>query len=134
MNIARFLVLGITAGLIPALLVATLATGTTAQSPGQPVEGRPPNVLLVVVDDLNDWIGCLGGHPQAETPHLDALAASGVLFTNAYCPAPACNPSRTALFTGRAPWKTGLIRNQQVMREVVPDEVVMPRHFSTPST
>ena len=51
-----------------------------------------PNVLFISVDDLNDWIGCLGGHPQANTPNLDRLAASGVLFTNAHCPAPACNP------------------------------------------
>ena len=51
-----------------------------------------PNVLFISVDDLNDWIGCLGGHPQSKTPNIDRLAASGVLFTNAHCPAPACNP------------------------------------------
>lgn len=132
MRTIRFDLLVSTARLAPLMLAAALAAArTVAQSPGEPAGDRSPNVLLVVVDDLNDWIGCLGGHPQAETPHLDALAASGVLFTNAYCPAPACNPSRTALFTGRAPWKTGLIRNQQVMREVLPEEVLMPRHFST---
>ncbi|MDE0737309.1 MAG: sulfatase-like hydrolase/transferase, partial [Pirellulaceae bacterium] len=42
-----------------------------------------PNVLFIAMDDLNDWVGCLGGHPQARTPNLDRLAASGVLFTNA---------------------------------------------------
>ena len=39
-----------------------------------------PNVLFIAVDDLNDWIGCLGGHPQALTPNMDRLAKRGVLF------------------------------------------------------
>ena len=47
---------------------------------------------MIMVDDLNDWIGCLGGHPQAITPHMDALASRGVLFTEAHCVAPACRP------------------------------------------
>ena len=42
-----------------------------------------PNVLFLAIDDLNDWIGCLVGHPQVKTPHLDKLAARGTLFTNA---------------------------------------------------
>ncbi len=49
---------------------------------------KPPNVLFIAIDDLNDWIGCLGGHPQTVTPNLDRLAASGMLFRNAYCPPP----------------------------------------------
>ena len=51
-----------------------------------------PNVLFIAVDDLNDWIGCLAGHPQTVTPNMDRLAKRGVLFTNANCAAPACNP------------------------------------------
>ena len=47
-----------------------------------------PNVLFIAVDDLNDWVGCLGGHPQATTPNIDQLAKSGVLFEQAYGPAP----------------------------------------------
>jgi len=61
-------------------------------------EGRP-NVLLISIDDLNDWIGCLGGHPQAKTPNIDRLAARGVLFNNAHCQAPVCNPSRASMMT-----------------------------------
>ncbi len=72
-----------------------------------------PNVLFIAMDDLNDWIGCLGGHPQSLTPNLDRLAASGLLFTNAHCPAPACNPCRSAIFTGRAPNRSGLYDNRQ---------------------
>jgi arylsulfatase A-like enzyme len=89
-----------------------------------------PNVLFIAVDDLNDWIGCLGGHPQTKTPNLDRLAASGVLFTNAYCPAPSCNPSRTAIFSGRPPHRSGLYQNMQKLRDVMPGEELIPRHFS----
>lgn len=88
-----------------------------------------PNVLFIAMDDLNDWIGCLGGHPQTITPNLDRLAASGTLFTNAHCPAPACNPCRSAIFTGRAPNRSGMYDNRQQMREVMPNEVLIPQYF-----
>ena len=58
------------------------------------IRATPPNVLFIAVDDLNDWIGCMNGHPQAQTPNMDRLAERGVLFTNANCVAPACRPSR----------------------------------------
>ncbi|MEZ6121771.1 MAG: sulfatase-like hydrolase/transferase [Planctomycetaceae bacterium] len=93
-------------------------------------EETRPNVLLICIDDLNDWIGCMGGHPQTLTPHLDRLAASGVLFTNAHCAAPACNPSRTAIFTGRSPHRSGLYDNGQRMRDVLPDAELIPKTFS----
>ena len=93
-------------------------------------EAKQPNVLFIAMDDLNDWIGVLGGHPQAITPNLDRLAQSGVLFTNAHCAAPACNPSRSAIFTGRAPNRSGLYDNRQQMREVMPRDVLIPKYFS----
>ena len=43
------------------------------------------DVVFIIVDDLNDWIGVMGGHPQSKTPNLDALAGRGILFTNAHC-------------------------------------------------
>jgi arylsulfatase A-like enzyme len=92
-------------------------------------ETSRPNILFIAMDDLNDWIGCLGGHPQTITPNLDRLAASGVLFTNAHCPAPACNPCRSAIFTGRAPNKSGLYDNRQQMREVMPSETILPQYL-----
>ncbi len=91
---------------------------------------QKPNVLFISVDDLNDWIGCLGGHPQAKTPNIDRLAASGMLFTNAHCAAPACNPSRTAIMTGISPHQSGLYDNRQKMRELLPDAELMPKFFS----
>lgn len=88
------------------------------------------NVLFISVDDLNDWIGCLGGHPQAKTPNFDRLAASGVLFTNAHCPAPVCNPSRGAIMTGISPHVSGLYDNRQRMRQRMPNAELIPKHFS----
>lgn len=89
-----------------------------------------PNVLFIALDDLNDWIGCMGGHPQTRTPNIDRFAREGVLFTNAHCPAPACNPSRTAAFTGVPPWRSGLYNNSQKLRDLMPRAELMPRHFS----
>lgn len=67
-----------------------------------------PNILFIAIDDMNDWVGVLGGHPQAYTPHIDQLAERGVLFTNAHTPAPACSPCRNALLYGKEPSRTGL--------------------------
>ena len=44
-----------------------------------------PDVVFIIVDDLNDWLGCLDGHPDAQSPNIDALAASGMLFSQGYC-------------------------------------------------
>lgn len=92
--------------------------------------GRP-NVLFIAIDDLNDWIGCLGGHPQAITPNLDRLAASGMLFENAHCQAPICTPSRSSLLSGRYPSTTGLyfLAPQYREAETLRDAVSLPQHF-----
>ncbi len=71
-------------------------------------DGARPNVLLIAVDDLNDWIGCMGGHPQAKTPNIDRLAKRGVLFSNAHCQSPVCNPSRASMMTSLYPETTGI--------------------------
>ena len=90
-----------------------------------------PNVLFMAIDDLNDWIGCLGGHPDVKTPNLDRLAARGVLFTNAHCSAPACNPSRASLMTGILPSTSGVYHNPNPWRKspVLKDAVTIPQHF-----
>lgn len=101
------------------------AAGAAAKAPG----GDRPNVLFLAVDDLNDWIGCLGGHPDAKTPNFDALAARGVLFNNAHCAAPLCNASRAALMTGIRPSTSGVYFNSQPWRPPMKDAVTMPQHF-----
>jgi arylsulfatase A-like enzyme len=89
------------------------------------------NVLFIAIDDLNDWVGCLGGHPDARTPNLDRLVSRGVLFTNAHCNAPLCNPSRASLMTGIRPSTSGVYENNQPFRlsKVTRDAVTLPQHF-----
>lgn len=92
---------------------------------------RRPNVMCIAVDDLNDWVGCLGGHPQAKTPHIDRLAEKGVLFEQAYCAAPLCNPSRTAILTGLRPSTTGIYGNKAWFRDIPKYKgwVTIPQYF-----
>lgn len=111
-----------------------LGTGVLASSlPLSTFGGRSKrrNVLFIAIDDLNDWVGCLGGHPDVKTPNLDCLAKRGVLFTHAYCAAPACNPSRAALLTGIRPSTSGVYHNPQPWRQspALKNAVTMPQHF-----
>jgi arylsulfatase A-like enzyme len=78
---------------------------------------------------MNDWIACLGGREDIKTPNIDKLAQRGVLFTNAQCPAPLCNPSRTAIMTGLRPATTGIYNNKQVWAKKMPNWVTLPRYF-----
>jgi len=91
--------------------------------------GSRPNVLMISVDDWNDWVGALGGHPQVRTPNVDRLAARGTLFTEAHTASPLCNPSRTALLTGRHAASSGVYENDQPFRLAMPDAVTLPQHF-----
>ena len=100
---------------LPGILVAGLIGAVTPAMVLADVPSKTkPNILLIIADDLNDWIGPLKGHPQARTPNLDRLAARGVTFRNAQCPAPLCNPSRAAFMSGLRPSTTGIYHNQQV--------------------
>jgi len=86
------------------LLFMTLAFWAQAE--------QRPDVVLIVVDDLNDWVGFMDGHPQSLTPNMDALAERGIQFTNAHCNAPQCFPSRQSFLTGTYPKTTGIYFNQ----------------------
>ncbi len=91
-----------------------------------------PNVLFIAIDDQNDWIGCLGGHPLAQTPNIDKLAARGTVFLNAHCQSPLCNPSRTSLLTGLRPSTTGVYGLAPWFRQLPEwkDRVSLPQYFS----
>ncbi len=110
------------------ILSAILSISLLAMSKAN--ETNKPNVLFISIDDLNDWIGCLNGHPQTITPNLDRLAGSGQLFTNAHCVAPACNPSRSGVMLGMSPHNSGIYANGQKMREVYPNKTLLSKHFS----
>ena len=91
-----------------------------------------PNVVLISIDDLNDWVGCLDGHPQAKTPHIDGLASRGVLFRNTHCQAPVCQPSRASLMVSRFPSSTGLYFLNPGLpdSDVTKDVPTMPETFA----
>jgi iduronate 2-sulfatase len=91
-------------------------------------EERPPNVLLVVVDDLNTDIGAYG-HEQVQTPNIDRLAKMGILFTRAYAQYPQCNQSRVSFLTSRYPDQTGVLSLKEHFRDSQPDIVTLPQHF-----
>lgn len=93
---------------------------------------KSPNVLFIAIDDLNDWVGVLGGHPQVQTPHMDRLADRGTLFTNAHCQSPLCNPSRTSVMTGLRPSTTGIYGLSPWFRTVpaLKDVVTLPQRFA----
>ena len=90
-----------------------------------------PNVLMIAVDDLNACMEAMNGETVVPTPNLNALSARGVLFTNAHCAAPACNPSRTAVMTGLAPSTSGVYANAQDWRvnRILKDWVTLPHKF-----
>lgn len=90
-----------------------------------------PNVVFIAIDDQNDWIGHLGGHPLAKTPHLDRLAGRGTTFLNAHCQAPLCNPSRTSLMLSLRPTTTGVYGLAPWFRTLPEwkDRVALPQHF-----
>lgn len=110
--------------LLATVLLATIATPTVFAA-------ERPNVLMIAIDDLNDWVGPLGGHPQAQTPHMDRLAARGTTFTNAHCQTPLCNSSRTSLMTGLRPSTTGVYALKPWFRSVpqLADLVSLPQTF-----
>ena len=92
---------------------------------------KKPNVLLIVCDDLNDYLETLGGHPQTRTPHLRKLMESGVSFTQAHCNIPICNPSRASFATGIYPHTSQQFGFEDWDKnEILQNSRTMMAHFS----
>jgi arylsulfatase A-like enzyme len=90
-----------------------------------------PNVLLIVCDDLNDYVETLGGHHQSKTPHLRKLIESGVSFTQAHCNIPICNPSRASFATGIYPHTSQQFGFEDWDKnEILKNSRTMMAHFS----
>jgi arylsulfatase A-like enzyme len=87
-----------------------------------------PNVLFLISDDLNNYLGCYGD-PRAKTPNIDKLAARGVRFDRAYCAFPLCGPSRNSMLTGLYPNSTGILANSQIFRQTIPTQVSLSQAF-----
>ena len=115
-------------------LLFALARCSEKQKVQDQIKTKKPNVLFIAIDDLNDWLGCMEGHPNALTPNMDNLASQGVLFTNVHCQAPLCGPSRASLMTGLRPSSTGIygMINDNKIRtdnEVTKDITFLPEYF-----
>ncbi len=116
---ARSLLLG--------LLLITIALAMC--KPGEAAE--KPNVLFIAIDDQNDWVGPLGGHPLVQTPCLDQLAARGTVFLNAHCQGALCNSSRTSVMLSLRPSTTGIHGLAPRFRALDKwrDRVTLPQYF-----
>lgn len=90
---------------------------------------KPPNILFVAIDDLNDWVEPLGGHPQAKTPNLSRFADEAVNFTKNYCASPGCNPSRSAMMSGFHTYTSGMYSNYQDWRKAIPNAVTIGEYL-----
>jgi len=115
------------------LLLVTCAFWLCAAARPAPVaagekEARP-NVLFIVVDDMNDWVSLLDEDAPIQTPNLQRLARRGMLFTRAYCASPACNPSRVAALTGLRPSTTGVYGNRSDWRRALPKRRTIMQQF-----
>ena len=88
-----------------------------------------PNVLFIAVDDLNHWVSYTGRNEQCRTPNIDRLSRMGVSFSNAHCAAPACEPSRAALFSGMRPGSTGCYLNGDNWKNHVPEGISLNATF-----
>ncbi len=111
----------------------TAAAGSLALASGScwKREPRRRNVLFIAIDDLNGWIGPLKTYRgKVLTPHLSRLAKSGMLFSQAYCSSPWCNPSRSSLMTGLSPATCGIRSNTENFRDFLPDVQTLPQYFS----
>lgn len=89
---------------------------------------RPKNVLFIAVDDMKPALGCYGD-TVARTPHIDALAADGVVFRRAYCQQAVSGPTRASLLTGLRPEEVGVTELNTWMRAKNPDVVTLPQAF-----
>jgi arylsulfatase A-like enzyme len=118
----------------PFTLLGALGLTTTALLLGnEPLqaekESSKPDVLFIVVDDLNDWISLLDPKAPIQTPNLQRLARRGMLFKRAYCVSAACNPSRVATLTGLRPSTSGAYGNKSDWRKAVGKRKTIMQRF-----
>ena len=114
------------------LMLAGLTAPYARAATAEQANSKPYNVLFIAIDDLNDWVGCLGGNPQAITPNFDRYARDHAMVMNkAYCPSTVCGPTRSALLTGKHATHTGVYGNGQNLKHApkAKDLVTLPEYF-----
>jgi arylsulfatase A len=116
-----------------ASLLASILLSCASFAPTASAAEAPPNVILFLADDLGYGdLGCYG-HPLMHTPHLDAFAKEGVRFTQCYSASAVCSPSRSAIQTGRTPYRNGVFtwipENQELHLRT--SEIALPKLLKT---
>lgn len=111
-----------------ALLFNSLAPAVPAQKKNKSAKNKRYNVLFIASDDLRPEIKAYG-NSLIQTPNIDRIAARGTRFDRAYAQYPLCNPSRTALLTGRYPTQTKIYNSNDYFRRKFPDWVTLPQYF-----
>lgn len=116
--------------LIATMYVVSIAisTETIAQSDQQPSAQKPMNVLFIISDDLTATALSCYGNTVCQTPNIDALAATGMRFTNAYCQGTYCGPSRASFMSGYYPHATGVLGYKNP-RPQIGDRATWSQHF-----
>ncbi len=121
-------------------IASAAAHGCSRKKPpafSRPREGEDPfpsfpgerlNVLMIMCDDMNRRLSCYGD-AIAVTPNIDRLAKTGVVFLNAHCQYPLCNPSRTSMLSGLYPMTTQVWDNTTHLKTTFPDLSFLPHHF-----
>ena len=109
-------------------LIVLTSCKSKQETKGVLQEEKRPNILFIAIDDLRPELGCYGSD-IAISPNIDALAATGLLFNNAYCQEAICSPSRASLMTGARPESIQVIENFTYFREQNPDIITLPQHF-----
>lgn len=111
--------------------IGTCLTLATTQANELKQQEEKPNVLFIILDDMCNWVGYLGGNEQVISPNLDKLAARSINFCNAYNAAPLSNPSRAALLSGIQPYVSGVYANKHSIDAypIVNNSLFMPQHF-----
>ena len=112
----------------PVLLILFVLSIAASYSCGEEQAQQVPNVVFIVVDDLNTTLGCYD-HPLVQTPNVDRLAGEGILFRNAYCNFSVCNPSRSSFLTGLRSETLGILDNRTPLQSVLDGRITMPNLF-----
>ena len=113
----------------PTIVIAVLLVLNALQDAPTCVMGAHPDVLFLVVDDMNDWTTLFDENAPIQTPNLRRLARRGTFFSKAYCVSPACNPSRAATLTGMRPGTTGAYGNKSDWRKAIPQRKTVMQRF-----
>lgn len=114
---------------VSSLFLLSICVDPAAARESVQPERERPNVVFIVIDDMNDWTTLYDPDYPIRTPNLEALAERGVFFSRAYATAPACNPSRVSVMTGTYPHKTGVYGNRSDWRRALPEKKTVQQYF-----